>query len=215
MCFARTIRHSVLGLAALCIGVAPAPAQRVELSPFVGYRIGGSLSGYTTSASYDADGALSYGGVISFAPRRDAGVEFLFSHQATSASTSNTVAEIQGFDLNVNQWALGGFRNFGGSDRVKPFAAGYIGFTNFSSPDFTGSETLFAFAADLGLKAWTPSDRVALRLDARGYFTLVNSGTGAWCAGGNCIIAFSGDLFFQADFTAGVVIALGGRRGSQ
>jgi hypothetical protein len=47
---------------------------------------------------------------------------------------------------------------------------------------------------------------VGLRLDARGYLTIVGIG-GAIRCGGGCVAVFKINPAFQADFTAGLIIA--------
>ena len=47
---------------------------------------------------------------------------------------------------------------------------------------------------------------VGLRIDARGYMTIVSIGGTAACSGG-CVFALTINPAFQADFTAGLIIA--------
>jgi hypothetical protein len=47
---------------------------------------------------------------------------------------------------------------------------------------------------------------IGLRIDARGYMTIVSLYGAASCNGG-CTVAFTINPAFQADFTAGMIIA--------
>ena len=47
---------------------------------------------------------------------------------------------------------------------------------------------------------------LGLRLEARGYMTIIDLGGRAVCSGG-CVFVFNANPVFQADFTAGVIVA--------
>lgn len=47
------------------------------------------------------------------------------------------------------------------------------------------------------------SDRIGIRLEARGWYTFVETGGGVFCSGG-CVIAFFGKRFGQGELTAGL-----------
>ena len=47
---------------------------------------------------------------------------------------------------------------------------------------------------------------VGFRIDARGYMTIVSLSGTVVCSGG-CVVAFNVNPAFQADFTAGLIIA--------
>jgi hypothetical protein len=56
----------------------------------------------------------------------------------------------------------------------------------------------------LGLGYQIPlGQRIALRAEARGYVTLVNSGGGFMCSGG-CVVAIQGDTLTQAEVLLGL-----------
>jgi hypothetical protein len=185
-----------------------AEAQRVQLNPFVGYRVFGSYQDYT-GRDYDVKDNLAYGGALIFAPQKYAGVELRYSHQGTEVEVRPLSGASDTYDLNVDQWSIGGWRDLS-TNRVRPVFGGGLGMTSFYGDDFNGSEQRFAFNAFLGLKAWNASDRIAFSFDARGFFTLLNGGAGGGCAyPASCGLAFSGDLFFQGELTAVLVIGLG------
>jgi hypothetical protein len=50
-------------------------------------------------------------------------------------------------------------------------------------------------------------DRMALRVEARGYFTFVNSSGGLFCNGG-CTIAISGNSVVQGELSVGLAFRL-------
>ena len=65
-----------------------------------------------------------------------------------------------------------------------------------------GSEILFSLSVSAGL-LYNVSDRVGIRLEARGYYTLTEADAAIYCAGA-CVIAFSTGGFGQGELTAGL-----------
>jgi hypothetical protein len=68
--------------------------------------------------------------------------------------------------------------------------------------DGAGSEVRFSASAAVGL-LYHVSDRVGIRLEARGWFTFTDASGGIFCSGG-CAIAFSGSGFAQGELSAGL-----------
>lgn len=202
-------RFALLVLAASLALPAVAAAQKVQLTPFVGYRMFGSYEGYY-GGDYDVKDAMSYGGILGFAPNPWTGIEFLYSHQGTDLEVRPLTGPLETYQLSVDQWALNGYRTLGQSgSRVQPFVGAGAGLTSFYS-DELDSEQRFSLNFDLGLKAWAPSERVAFRFDARGYMTFVgDGGGGGGCGPGGCYMATTGSIFFQGELTAGLTIGLG------
>lgn len=202
-------RFALLVLAASLALPAVAAAQKVQLTPFVGYRMFGSYEGYY-GGDYDVKDAMSYGGILGFAPNPWTGIEFLYSHQGTDLEVRPLTGPLETYQLSVDQWALNGYRTLGQSgSRVRPFVGAGAGLTSFYS-DELDSEQRFTLNFDLGLKAWAPSERVAFRFDARGYMTFVgDGGGGGGCGPGGCYMATTGSIFFQGELTAGLTIGLG------
>jgi len=203
-------RFSLLAFAALLALPAVAAAQKVQLTPFVGYRMFGSYEGYY-GGDYDVKDAMSYGGILGFSPNPWTGIEFLYSHQGTDLEYRPLTGAMETYQLSVDQWALNGYRTLGQSgSRVRPFVGAGAGLTSFYSDEALDSEQRFTLNFDLGLKAWAPSERVAFRFDARGYMTFVGDGGGAGVCGiGGCYMATTGSIFFQGELTAGITIGLG------
>ena len=188
-----------------------AAAQRVEVAPFVGYRAGSDLSDIIGRTA-QIPGHLSYGGILSIAFWPKLGFEFLYSHQGTTLERPPPVtgAPPEILDFSVDQWGLAGFKEFS-AGRFRPFLNALLGITRFTSADFEGSDTQFTFGPGLGVKLFTPSTRVGLRLDARSYLTLTTAKSFLLCDPPNpCAGTYKDDLFFQGEVTAAVVIALRG-----
>jgi hypothetical protein len=76
------------------------------------------------------------------------------------------------------------------------YAVGGIGAT-FFSPSGPGYDSETKPSANLGFGYYWPlTENVALRAEARGFFTLVDSSGGFLCSGG-CVAVIKGDLFTQ------------------
>ena len=63
----------------------------------------------------------------------------------------------------------------------------------------------FSASAAVGL-LYHASDRVGIRLEARGWFTITEAGGAVFCSGG-CVVAFSGSGFGQGELTAGLQVS--------
>lgn len=205
----------VLPLMAVVLMVLPeaGSAQGLQLTPFIGYRLFGSLTDYT-GTSVDVKDAMSYGGYATYIMQPGTGIEFGFSRQDTEARLSTPFQGVSTYDVKVNQWTLGGHREFAQRNQsVLPFLNGFLGLTHASSSDGDGSQTKFMLGGGGGVKLMNATRRVGLRLDARGYFTFAGGGGAAiGCGTGGCSVGFGSQALFQTDLTAGVVIGLGGGR---
>ena len=71
--------------------------------------------------------------------------------------------------------------------------------------DGAGSEIGLSVSFGGGL-IYHVSNRVGIRLDARGWFTFTEGGAAVFCSGG-CVIAFGGSGFGQIDVTAGLQLS--------
>jgi hypothetical protein len=89
--------------------------------------------------------------------------------------------------------------------RVRPFLTGVLGLTRFGAAD--DYEVRFSVAAGGGVKLM-PSRHVGLRLDGRVYAVFVDGNASAGiCAPAGCVIGLDLSVLWQAEFTAGLVLA--------
>ena len=202
----RTLRlaTTVLGCL-LAVGVAStAEAQTFELTPFAGWRFGGGFSDLETGAGIDLDDGLSYGLIlgIPWNAQHRSRLELIWSWQDTTVGGTGT--EDPGFDLDVHYLHLSGMVPFATRnpklDTLLSLGAG----ATLMLPDIdgAGSEVRFSASAAVGL-LYHVSDRVGIRLEARGWFTFTDASGGIFCSGG-CAIAFSGSGFAQGELSAGL-----------
>lgn len=186
---------------------ASALAQRVEVTPFGGYRVGGVIGAVDGHPVVDDDGGPSFGVVVDvvFGALADGlKVEGVFSRQTADVKVRGSVLDPPDFvPVEVDQILVGGIRDLSDA-RVRPFLSGLLGITRYAVPGDT--EVRFAVGVGTGLKIYA-TRHVGLRLDARGYMTVTSLGGAGVCGGFGCAIAFSVSPAFQGDFTAGLLIA--------
>ena len=196
-------RHHLLTAVILATQFTPAFAQNYEITPFVGWRTSSSLEEETTGASIDLKETSSFGIILSLKKDRDTNYDFLFSRQDTELQSTTSPGNTE--SLRLDYYQIGG-TVFYDYDKFIPFIAGGLGATHISpANDNFSSETKFSLSVGGGLK-FPLSQNVGLRLEARGYGTVVDSGGSILCSGG-CVAKFKGSLFMQLEASAGLSIA--------
>ena len=192
---------TALALAAVLAG-ARVHAGEVELAPFFGLQYGG---GYVSAAGvpHSFDESLDYGATLDIALAPSWRLEILYSRQETELKpptggpTFPQVVERYMVGIQEEPETDGPFRFFG---------VALLGATRLV-PGLSGIDSELRFAAGLALGTKVPaSGRFALRLEARGFYTVVDSGGAVFCTNGTCLFKFSGSGIWQGDVTAGVVL---------
>lgn len=183
-----------------------------EVTPFVGYRTGGDfdLEGSPTASKVDLDDQGSFGLAVNLFPSGDKteSYELFYSRQEASVAKNSPLAP---FDLNVEYLHLGGTLNFNDELPVRPYIVGGLGLTRFSPQTGNGGDdSRFSFSLGGGLKL-PVTKRFNVRLEARGFLTLVNSDSAFLCVsgsqGGTCAVRVRGDSFIQFELLAGAAFA--------
>lgn len=176
-------------------------ADGLEFIPFVGYRVGGHVDEESTGDSWSTEDGRNLGFIFSRAASDSARYEFLYSHQDTRLGDSATPEET--FDLDIHYFQVGGTLDIN-QERVIPFVSGGIGMTHLS-PGRRGfsNETRLSLSLGGGLK-WYPSEQFGIRLEMRGYGTLMESSGSLFCDGG-CDLQLNGDLFPQFETNLGLI----------
>lgn len=200
------------------VTVACAPgilAQRAYLAPQVGMRLGGSWED-VLEQEYDVDEHVSVG--VAFGIRTDetGGVEFHYSGQPTSVRVTDTLFARRDFDLDIHDFSLTGWREFGRPGQsLQPVALGFAGVTWLRSDDADDDETTFMIGGGGGIRVWTADRRLGFRLDGRVTFSFLPNSTEVACVlPGGCLFAWNDDVLIQTDLAAGVMLGLGGARKS-
>jgi hypothetical protein len=180
-----------------------------EMTPFAGYRTGGSFkiesAEGTASRSVDVSDDASFG--LDLGLYRDANsfYEFLYSQQPASLDSKDAV--LKGVDVKVEYYQFGGTAFFpGDSDRVVPYLSMTVGATRLSA---SGYDTDTKFSGSVGTGLRVPfNDHFAATLGLRGYLTFIQSNTQFLCVSdngnGTCLLKSSGSTFFQGEAQLGL-----------
>jgi hypothetical protein len=207
---------SVLGatlLSCLSIQSAAADAQdaRFELTPYLGYRIGGEFEQQNGSQKYELDEGNSAGLIFNIVAR-DVNTQWqlLYGQQSTSLKTPLTFDPSARLGLDVEYFQFGGTYLFDDDgDDTRPFVALTAGVTHFG-PTLAGvdSESFFSGSIGGGVQL-LKTHRVGVRLEARVFATFVNTDGAIFChsgpQAGGCAITIHGTALYQFEASAGVV----------
>lgn len=203
---ARRLAIALSASLATLLPALPAAAQNA-LTLFGGYTWGGSFdqaNGSTATADLEGSGA----GAVSIDWAYDAArnVQLFASGQRTTLQLppgSVPAGSPLSVPMTVSYLHLGGSNFFDGVAGRGGYVAGGLGAT-FMSPsvDSLASEVRPSMSLALGYEhALAPS--LALRMELRGYVTLINSSGGFFCSGG-CVVALKGDAMLQGEALLGL-----------
>ena len=208
--WSRTLGVMVAGFAAMMAGaVEPVSSdlQRFEVSPFIGYGLGGSfkLSDGGQQVDMQDHGSLA---LALDAQAGDAGeYEMLYARQSTELRG----AEFAASKVVVEYLHVGGMAFLGDGSRSKPYIVAGIGITRLSpGPAVDREDTRFSGSLGLGMRV-PISKHFSLRLEGRGWLTLMNADTAIFCRsdqnGGLCLVRARGSSLFQLELLAGAAYA--------
>ena len=193
--------------------LAAAPIARADDLPQFqvglngGYRMGGSLEDQETGEDRDLDDAGSY--AVSLELRYGKGddrfYQLWYSHQSSSVNDG-----IENHGAAVEYLHIGGTIPFGGWEHAQPYFAAGLGATRFStSAPGADDSTHFSGSAAVGLDV-PLGENVAIRFEARGYATFVDTNTAFFCKSDNgegvCRIVASGSTILQGEALAGILV---------
>lgn len=162
---------------------APAGAAEFEIVPLVGYRVGGGFRDTAIDAERDIDEHASFGVALNLRRSGDTQWELSFGRANTSIAARNVAPVAPAVPLRVDYLQFGGTYFFGepGPSGLQPYVVGGFGLTRFS-PTRAGLDDRTEPSLNLGIGLRLPvAKRIALRLEARGYFTLLDTGGSIFC----------------------------------
>jgi opacity protein-like surface antigen len=107
------------------------------------------------------------------------------------------------FDLDVGYVSGGGIYVWR-DPKVEPFLGAGIGIAHLSPQDSRyDSETRALFSLAGGYR-FRLTDNIAMRLEARGYYTLLNTNAAVFCGNGGCIARVDSSGLTQVEINAGL-----------
>ena len=188
----------------LFAGAAAAQPPESAVTLYGGWRDGGSFTDVATDRKQRIDGAVSYALAVDRGLDGSRQLQFYLAHQrsdlALSASGSAATTRVP---IDVTYLHLGGTNFFDGPIGAGPYMVGGLGVTLLRPGlDGFGSELRPSLNVGFGYQV-TLGARLALRLEARGYVTLVNSGGELFCSGG-CRFSLKADAVTQGEAMAGL-----------
>jgi hypothetical protein len=208
------MRPWFLATALLAVAPAAARSQTVEITPLIGYRFGG---GFSTAAGiepaepavdFEVEDAASFGVHLGVRVAEDGELELLYSRQNTRLGTDGLFTGEPLFDLALETWQLGGNYLFAEKgSRLRPYIGVGLGITRLlPEPAALQDETRFSASIAGGAKVWL-GRHLGLRVEARGFFTVLESDGDAFCeTGSECLVHAKGSDISQAEVRAGLVL---------
>jgi opacity protein-like surface antigen len=208
--FRTLLFAAALLLSSLLFPAAAAAEWGLEVTPFAGYTIGGSFEDNTTGASLDVKEGGSFGLVLGMPDTPETEYELFYGFQRTKVTGGGTFGGETLFDLDIHYLHVGGTYMFP-QEKVRPFLSGGLGATHFV-PSGSGMSSKTYFSVSLGGGAKIPiSDHVGLRLEARGFMTILPNSTEIFCVssgGAACAVKVQGDVLGQLLLLAGITFTL-------
>jgi outer membrane protein with beta-barrel domain len=185
---------------------AEAPLTMFEITPFVGFRMGGDfdVANSDASANVDDHGAFS----LALAYRRDEAsqYELIYARQESRLEKNSPLAPL---DVNVEYLHLGGTLGVNEEMLLRPYITGTLGLTRFTLQSGT-DDTRFSVSLGAGFRV-PVTQHFGLRFEARGFLTLIDTDSALFCAsgsfGGVCSIRSRGSTFTQFEVMAGAAFA--------
>ena len=165
---------------------------RFEMTPFAGYRVGGTFEDETTDAEFELDNAGSFGLIVNMRETANTEWELMFSHQKTEINLDGGPGPATAIDINVDYLQIGG-TYLGDGYRARPYLVATVGLAHLD-PASAGlpSDTFFAFSIGGGWKL-RPSERLGLRLEGRFYGTVIDADSKIFCVSGPAGAGCRGD----------------------
>lgn len=201
---ANALPGLILALVPAELPAAESP-PRFEVTPFAGYRVGGTFSDNDTDVEIELDQGGGFGISLNVLAQANTQYEVSFSHQDTSFDVGSPAPATSNLDVAVDYLQFGGTYLWDGR-LARPYLVATVGLARLDPDDAAlDAETYFAFSIGGGWKLW-PTERFGLRLEGRFYGSFVDSDTKLFCVssgGATCLIRSDGDLLWQWEMNAG------------
>ena len=207
-CFFRTSIYIAIAILSATAATAQEQAFNFEITPYGAYRFGGQFDDLDSDVSIEVDDGSSYGIIFNARHSPITQWEILYSRQETSAASNGLDLGDISLELGIEYLQAGGTYLWDG-DKVRPFLAATLGLTRIEvSNEGFDDDSFFSFGLGLGLQV-RPTERLGIRLEARGFGTLLDSDTDIFCRTGPdnniCAVRIEGTVMWQLETFAGLV----------
>ncbi|HEX4585076.1 MAG TPA: hypothetical protein VH183_09615 [Burkholderiaceae bacterium] len=199
----------MLSLGALAAAPQTAHKENV-VTLYAGYRDGGSFTDATSGQTLRIDGSSAW--AVSYDRELDGSrqLQLYVSYQSTHLELDQSAAAnpLAGtlpapLPMKVIYVHIGGTNFVDGPIGRGPYLVGGLGVTLFE-PGSSGYSDELRPSLNLGIGYQVPlGGNVALRVEARGYATLVKSSGGLFCSGG-CVFKIKADAVAQGEVQLGL-----------
>ncbi len=187
----------------LLIPAVAAAENSFEITPFIGYRVGGEFSAYDNNLfpfDVEVDDSVSYGATFDIPVVAGLSIELLASHQPSDFVVDRPLfaPPSQGLGaIDLTYYQVGAMYQWLGG-QVHPFVSHTLGLVHLA-PEFGFSDDKFAMTLGGGVKIF-PSEHVGFRFEGRGFWANTSS-TDYWDDDYYCCGQRGTDLFqFEASF---------------
>jgi opacity protein-like surface antigen len=183
----------------LSTAAAPARAQRIEITPFVGYQFGGELAEVgDETTTLDLDQSTTWGLIFDVSLTHQDLVEVYYSSQSTNLDGGTTGTP----SIGIEYIQIGAIHEYAPNRPLNPYVGFTLGATRFEVPG--GNDTQFSGGLSIGAKM-TVSDHLGFRFDGR----VLGSSTGSnpiGCVDDVCLGYPDSSIFWQYTVNAGVIV---------
>jgi hypothetical protein len=191
-------------LTALAQGQPAAASREKEsnVTVYGGYRFGGGLTDQNTGKTWELSEGPSWAVAADFGIDSRTQWEILVSYRNSSLRASGFSPAADNIRMGVTYYHVGG-TYFVDSIGKGVYVMGGLGLTNMR-PGESDLSTETRFSLNLGVGYMIPLGKtLAIKLEGRGYATLINSSGGFFCSGG-CVVQIKGSTLTQAEALAGL-----------
>jgi hypothetical protein len=193
-------------MAFMLVAVKPVNAQKIELSPFIGYETGAIV--HTSLGDLHIGDGMDWGGSINVGMGGGRYVELSYSHLASYLNLENGLTTTKLCDLSTDYYSIGALQEVMPDEKVTPYGLFTLGWVNYRPSDTYSNENKMHISLAAGIKI-NASEKIGLRLQARLLMPLYYSGTYLYAGTGGAGYGVSGGIYgVQGDFTAALVIKI-------
>jgi hypothetical protein len=181
--------------------VVAAPKES-NVTVYAGYRFSSGFTDETTGKTWELTEGPSFAVAADFGIDSKTQWELFISHRNSSLRASGFSPVSDNIRLGVTYYHLGG-TYFAENIGKGVYVVGGLGVTHFEPGADLSSA--FRFSLNIGVGYMIPlGQTLAVKLEGRGYVTLVNSSSAFLCSGG-CVVQIKGDTLAQGEAMAGLV----------
>jgi hypothetical protein len=199
----------LLALLVLLAAAVPAWAQAPQknsVSVTAGYRFGGELDDASTGDTWEFTEGPAYAVAIAFGIDYRSQYELYIGRRSGELAlrASGLAPAVARIGVDVTYLQFGGTYFYEEVGRGL-YLLGGVGLTNLD-PREPGLDAETNFSLNVGIGYMVPlAGRVSLKIEGRGFATLVSSSGALFCSGG-CVVQIQGDTFAQGEVSAGIAV---------